>query len=1198
MSTLHRNDRSPSAGVSESSSPDFTSHTPRSSSKQQVRHRASVACASCRERRIRCVVPEGESGCTQCKKTGAECIIRNDDERRRPISKAYMSSLSSRITLLEKMLRERGVAPPPAVHPPKTRQEAKEMQEHEKHDVRFCEDFETPGPNQANSSMVADYPSPPKFSAEEVQTDPIDDNKQTLKAPSYDSTLFPEFASPWKGDVRQFLGVKSRFSVMSGRLQYFGFTASSHVHAQNTSQPSPPGTIDHASRVERVINILGPSTHDHLMSCFWGHYNPAVQVVDREIFELGRKSQNPRHYSVFLHITMLAAGYRFSERNREDLKRLMLGSWESTFHRESKSMLDAELERPGGIPSIQALLILADLEFAAGRDATGWLYSGMANRLAIDIGLHVNVPVSDSEVLRAEEPLRRRVMTACVLFDRYWALLLGRSPSIRNRDIGIELGLKPRKGPAKSTASPTTPFDMVTSQSPEISLHQHLLELMSIAAKILEMQNQHEYTELLFANNKAGEEAYQRLFALDRKLQAWYRRLPDFLAWNPANVQAAPVGFFMLHQQFHTCMILLHRPWAIYGDEDGSNSTRSYGQSGGSLPGISHHHRVAVARRMCTQHAIRVARIFWHHRLRFDSRRLPIFAIQQAGTSAIALMAALANRTAELDQQSNLRYLQVLSAAIYDMCYIYQPAARMYRLLKSMLVDIRNEVVTGVSYPHAQSKTSPEVTVSAPPPFLQYTHQRSYSTPNVGLNFGAPDWATRGSISSSGGDTHGCPQFSGRQQPENDLFEEHGHPPPKRQRCNGPSRRASDLGGSLPPSFFNTGGFGGTSSYPTPPLTSPRDSGDVQAKGDNMPIPDTYNDNSALFDFVFLEATALDTVMEEPSEEQQQGVEESNQEDAETDSVSRAASTPTVSSHSHKEGSDTAEETADILLASGTDANRTATEDSSDSGRPKNDPGKASSEATQDSKVSVSVPAPFTASAQEEDSDSNIIEEWLAEPLPPIAVTSNASKTINPAALTSIPNTTMAPMPTPTTTSHHHLARFQQITHPHQREQQSPNAPPYKRDARVTKQDHPDLFPKFDKSAIIDALVSAAGINFDLSLCREVDVEDDGNYDHEHDDVDVVNEHDFVREYQGGAAGGGKDGCAKGGGEGPSGGSAAYGVGLSDLLGSMGGGGHRGNKRRIKEVEGSYGAGLGCGYATATSAAKLARNVELDYLRF
>jgi hypothetical protein len=55
----------------------------RSASKQQVRHRASIACASCRERRIRCVVNEGESECAQCRRTGAACIIKDDDERRR-----------------------------------------------------------------------------------------------------------------------------------------------------------------------------------------------------------------------------------------------------------------------------------------------------------------------------------------------------------------------------------------------------------------------------------------------------------------------------------------------------------------------------------------------------------------------------------------------------------------------------------------------------------------------------------------------------------------------------------------------------------------------------------------------------------------------------------------------------------------------------------------------------------------------------------------------------------------------------------------------------------------------------------------------------------------------------------------------------------------------------------------------------------
>lgn len=55
----------------------------KNTSKSSVRHRASVACASCRERRIRCVVPQGQAECSQCRRAGTECIIKNDDERRR-----------------------------------------------------------------------------------------------------------------------------------------------------------------------------------------------------------------------------------------------------------------------------------------------------------------------------------------------------------------------------------------------------------------------------------------------------------------------------------------------------------------------------------------------------------------------------------------------------------------------------------------------------------------------------------------------------------------------------------------------------------------------------------------------------------------------------------------------------------------------------------------------------------------------------------------------------------------------------------------------------------------------------------------------------------------------------------------------------------------------------------------------------------
>jgi hypothetical protein len=73
-------------------------------------------------------------------------------------------------------------------------------------------------------------------------------------------------------------------------------------------------------------------------------------------------------------------GYRFADCSRPDMQRITVAPRESWLHREAKYMLDFELERPGGITSVVALLILGDLECGVGRDNLGWLYAGMAVR--------------------------------------------------------------------------------------------------------------------------------------------------------------------------------------------------------------------------------------------------------------------------------------------------------------------------------------------------------------------------------------------------------------------------------------------------------------------------------------------------------------------------------------------------------------------------------------------------------------------------------------------------------------------------------------------------------------------------------------------------------------------------------------------------------------------------------------------------
>jgi len=167
------------------------------------------------------------------------------------------------------------------------------------------------------------------------------------------------------------------FDPSIGRIRYFGPTANSHVYATPTLNSMPSKEHDRAHRAELFIASLAPTTHEHLMRCFWDTYNSWQQVVDEAAFEAGRTTRDTRFYSPFLHLAMLGIGFRFADWDREDVKVVSLGNRESTLHREAKAMVEAELERPGAMSSVQALLLLADLECGVGRDATGWMYAGM-----------------------------------------------------------------------------------------------------------------------------------------------------------------------------------------------------------------------------------------------------------------------------------------------------------------------------------------------------------------------------------------------------------------------------------------------------------------------------------------------------------------------------------------------------------------------------------------------------------------------------------------------------------------------------------------------------------------------------------------------------------------------------------------------------------------------------------------------------
>lgn len=292
-----------------------------------------------------------------------------------------MSSLSERINLLEGMLMDKGVVPPPACHPPKTKHEAQNKSDDQQ---QSSNDGRSKSQQRAQATnSPCDVPSPPDSANDFIkpdldQSDAIMTDSQVLQALSKEESPFRMLDPRQEDIVHRLLSTKGNlsFDQLSGRLRFFGPTANSHVYAESPDQFDSREPPEQVRRAERIIRSLSANTYEYLMNHFWEYYNGVIPVIDRDAFEADRESQNPRFYSSFLHIAILAMGYRGCDTEREDMRRISLGHRESTLHREAKYMLDIELERPGGIPSVQALLLLGDLECGVGRDNTGWMYAG------------------------------------------------------------------------------------------------------------------------------------------------------------------------------------------------------------------------------------------------------------------------------------------------------------------------------------------------------------------------------------------------------------------------------------------------------------------------------------------------------------------------------------------------------------------------------------------------------------------------------------------------------------------------------------------------------------------------------------------------------------------------------------------------------------------------------------------------------
>ncbi|GJC88389.1 putative transcriptional regulatory protein C3C7.04 [Colletotrichum liriopes] len=101
-------------------------------------------------------------------------------------------------------------------------------------------------------------------------------------------------------------------------------------------------------------------------------------------------------------------------------------------------------ERPG-TDSIEIILLLSFYSLALNRRYSAFVMSGTAMRMAIVMGLHLNIPESQLRDPDLREH-RKRLFWTTYIFDRIWASKLGHPTAIQDSDIGIDLPSEPIAG--------------------------------------------------------------------------------------------------------------------------------------------------------------------------------------------------------------------------------------------------------------------------------------------------------------------------------------------------------------------------------------------------------------------------------------------------------------------------------------------------------------------------------------------------------------------------------------------------------------------------------------------------------------------------------------------------------------------------------------------------------------------------------
>ncbi|KAL7419454.1 aminopeptidase [Cryptotrichosporon argae] len=290
--------------------------------------------------------------------------------------------------------------------------------------------------------------------------------------------------------------------------------------------------------------------------------------------------------SVFLFNAVAALAARFSTHPAIALPDLQPHAYGNVFAARAHGLLAPML----GLPSretVVALVLLAHVGFANDNESQEWMYTGMAVRMAVDLGLHLD-PGPESDIAEDERRLNRLVFWSTLVLDFALSFGVGRQTTFRpeeitqllptDEDIQVRAaGHVDVADPDPTSTSPRTAMARSMAEAgPRRSPFPHAARMMVSYGRLINLLNgQHD------------EESEREAMAARETAIREYSRLPEDMVWNVQNLQRhakanqAPI-YVHIHLWMHT---VIASAYLTSAELPRRSSQRPHPTSGYTTPG-------------------------------------------------------------------------------------------------------------------------------------------------------------------------------------------------------------------------------------------------------------------------------------------------------------------------------------------------------------------------------------------------------------------------------------------------------------------------------------------------------------------------------------------------------------------------------------------------------------------------------------